>query len=126
MPEFIGPLALVFLRVCGAALLFWILSLFVKTQKIEKKDLIKMLWLAAFGIVINQCFFIYGLSLTHPINSAIIMISNPIIVFIFAVIVLKEKVTILKFSGLTIAMIGAAVLLLYRGNLSGGKLQFGT
>jgi drug/metabolite transporter (DMT)-like permease len=126
MPEFIGPLALVFLRVCGAALLFWILSLFVKTQKIEKKDLIKMLWLAAFGIVINQCFFIYGLSLTHPINSAIIMISNPIIVFIFAVIVLKEKVTILKFSGLTIAMIGAAVLLLFRGNLSGGKLQFGS
>lgn len=64
-----------------------------------------MLWLALFGIVINQVFFIYGLSLTHPINSAIIMISNPIMVFIFTLIILKERVTILKLSGLSLAIL---------------------
>lgn len=121
MPGFIGPLALVFLRVCGAAVLFWLVSLFLDTQKVERKDLLKMMWLAAFGVVINQVFFIYGLSLTHPINSAIIMISNPIIVFVFTLIVLKERITALKFSGLTLAITGAMILLLFRGNLEFGS-----
>ena len=116
MPTYIGPIALVFLRIFGACILFWILSLFLKTETVAKKDLIKMLWLALFGIVINQVFFIYGLSLTHPINSAIIMISNPIMVFIFTLIILKERVTILKLSGLSFAIFGATTLLLFKGN----------
>lgn len=121
MPDFISPLALVFLRVTGACLLFWLLSLFVKTQTVEKQDLIKMAWLALFGVVINQVFFIYGLSLTHPINSAIIMISNPIIVFVFTLVLLKERITFYKISGLTLAVIGAVTLLLFRGNLEFGS-----
>ena len=59
MPTYIGPIALVFLRIFGACILFWILSLFLKTETVAKKDLIKMLWLALFGIVINQVFFAY-------------------------------------------------------------------
>jgi len=121
MPTYIGPIALVFLRIFGACILFWILSLFLKTETVAKKDLIKMLWLALFGIVINQVFFIYGLSLTHPINSAIIMISNPIMVFIFTLIILKERVTILKLSGLSLAIFGATTLLLFKGNLEFGS-----
>ena len=121
MPTYIGPIALVFLRIFGACILFWILSLFLKTETVAKKDLIKMLWLALFGIVINQVFFIYGLSLTHPINSAIIMISNPIMVFIFTLIILKERVTILKLSGLSFAIFGATTLLLFKGNLEFGS-----
>jgi drug/metabolite transporter (DMT)-like permease len=121
MPTYIGPIALVFLRIFGACILFWILSLFLKTETVAKKDLIKMLWLALFGIVINQVFFIYGLSLTHPINSAIIMISNPIMVFIFTLIILKERFTILKLSGLSLAIFGATTLLLFKGNLEFGS-----
>ncbi len=121
MPNFIGPLALVFLRVIGAAILFWILSIFVKTQKVEKADLKKMMWLAVFGVVVNQVFFIYGLSLTHPINSAIIMISNPIVVFVFTLIILKERITFLKVSGLSIAVGGALMLLLFKGNFETGS-----
>ena len=121
MPTFIGPLALVFLRVIGAGILFWILSIFVKTQKVELADLKKLMWLALFGIVINQVFFIYGLSLTQPINSAIIMISNPIIVFGFTLIILKERITVLKFSGLTMAIAGALILLMFKGNFEMGS-----
>lgn len=121
MPDFIGPLALVFLRIVGACILFWILSLFVKSQKIEKADMQKLIWLALFGIVINQVFFIYGLSLTQPINSAIIMISNPIIVFVFTLIILKERITILKLSGLSIAITGAMILLMFKGSFEIGS-----
>ena len=121
MPTYISPMALVFCRIIGAACLFWILSLFVKTQQVEKADLKRMALLALFGVLINQIFFIWGLSLTTPINSSIIMISNPIMVFIFTMIVLKERITILKFSGLTLAITGAVLILRYRGNFEVGS-----
>lgn len=121
MPNHIGPLALVLLRIAGAGMLFWVLSLFVKKEPLQKGDLKKMATLALFGVFINQVFFIYGLSLTKPINSAIIMISNPIMVIVFTLIVLKERITILKISGLLLGIIGAVTLLLFKGNFEFGS-----
>lgn len=121
MPTYIGPLALVFLRILGACLLFWMLSLFTKKEKLDIGDLKKLAFLALFGIFINQVFFIYGLSLTKPINSAIIMVSNPIMVIIFTLIVFKEKITFIKISGLFIGIIGAITLLLFKGNFEMGS-----
>jgi drug/metabolite transporter (DMT)-like permease len=121
MPGFMKPIPLVFYRIVGAMVLFWILSIFVKTQKVEKKDLIRMSWLALFGVVINQVFFIYGLSITTPINSSIIMISNPLIVFIFTLFLLKERITLVKVTGLLLAVVGAAMILRYRGNFEVGS-----
>lgn len=121
MPDYISPIALVFLRILGAGLLFWITSLFVTIQKVEKKDMRRMALLALFGVVINQIFFIYGLSLTTPINSSIIMISNPIMVFIFTLFILKERITILKTSGLALAILGAGMILSLRGNFEVGS-----
>ncbi len=121
MPTHIGPLALVLLRITGAGLLFWILSLFVKKEPLLKGDLKKMAILALFGVFLNQVFFIYGLSLTKPINSAIIMISNPIMVILFTLIVFKERITILKIGGLSLGIVGAVTLLLFKGNFEFGS-----
>jgi drug/metabolite transporter (DMT)-like permease len=121
MPDFIGPFALVFLRIIGAAILFWILSLFLKTQKVEAKDMKRMLLLSVFGVLVNQIFFIWGLSHTTPINSSIIMISNPIMVFLFMLFVMKERITLLKTSGLALAITGAFLILRFRGNFQLGS-----
>ncbi len=116
MPTYIKPLGLVMLRISGALILFWILSLFSKKEKVEKGDLKKMMLLALFGVAINQAFFIYGLSLTTPINSAIIMVSNPIAVILFTIFVFKEKITALKLTGLAFGVIGALTLLLFKSH----------
>ena len=81
----------------------------------------RMALLAVFGVVVNQIFFIYGLSITTPINSSIIMISNPVMVFIFTLFLLKERITILKVSGLTLAVTGAVMILSLRGNFEVGS-----
>ena len=116
MPKHIQPLGLVFLRISGACLLFWTLSLFSKQEKLQKGDLKKMALLAVFGVAVNQAFFIYGLSITQPINSAIIMISNPIAVIVFTMIVFKERLTVYKVGGLGLGIAGALTLLLFKGN----------
>jgi drug/metabolite transporter (DMT)-like permease len=121
MPNYMGPIAMVFMRILGAGLLFWILSLFVKTQKVEKQDIKRIALIALFGAGLNQIFFIYGLSLSTPINSSIIMISNPIIVMVFTLIILKERITFLKVTGLSFAIVGAVMILRYKGNFEVGS-----
>jgi drug/metabolite transporter (DMT)-like permease len=116
MPVYIKPLGLVMLRISGALILFWVLSFFSKSEKIQKGDLKKMMLLAIFGVAVNQAFFIYGLSLTTPINSAIIMVSNPIAVIIFTIFVFKERITALKLTGLAFGVIGALTLLLFKAH----------
>ena len=121
MPNAIKPLGLVMLRIIGALILFWTFSFFIKSEKIEKSDFKKLMILALFGVCINQVFFIYGLSLTKPINSAIIMVSNPIAVMLFTLIFFKERITIFKIGGLTLGIIGALTLLLFKGSFTLGS-----
>lgn len=121
MPNYVKPFGVVMMRILGAFILFWTLSFFLKTEKVEKADLKKLALLAVFGVVVNQAFFIYGLSLTKPINSAIIMISNPIAVMLFTIFMFKEKITVLKLTGLGLGIAGALTLLLFRGSFSFGS-----
>lgn len=121
MPDHIKPLGLVMLRIVGACILFWTVAVFTKKESLAKGDLKKMMLLAVFGVAVNQAFFIYGLSLTKPINSAIIMISNPIAVMLFTIFVFKEKITALKLTGLAFGVIGALTLLLFKGSFALGS-----
>lgn len=113
MPNYISPFGLVMMRVGGACILFWLLSFMVKSEKTDKADLKKIAIIALFGVAINQIFFLWGLSLSTPINSAIIMVSNPIAVMLFAIFILKEKATALKLTGLGFGVFGALALLMF-------------
>ena len=115
MPDHIKPLALVSLRSIIAAILFWITSLFLPREKVSKKDLLYLFGCSFFGVVINQILFLAGLNLTSPINSSILISTNPIFAFVFAAIILREKITLLKGSGLAIGLAGVLILILQNG-----------
>jgi len=108
--------ALVVLRVFGAVVLFWTSSLFIN-EKVERKDFFRLFLLGIFGVAVNQSLFLKGLHLTSPIDAAIMMITTPILVLIIASLIIKEKITMLKFSGIIIGFSGAAFLVYM--NLSG-------
>ncbi|MEM9024776.1 MAG: DMT family transporter, partial [Bacteroidota bacterium] len=59
----------------------------------------------------NQLLFLYGLSMTSPINAAIIMTSNPILVLIAAAIMLKERISWRRIGGIGLGMAGAITLI---------------
>jgi drug/metabolite transporter (DMT)-like permease len=115
MPGYIKPLALVSVRSAFAALLFWITSLFLPKERVSRKDLLYLLGCSFFGVVINQILFLAGLNLTSPINSSILISTNPIFAFVFAALILKEKITFLKGSGLAIGLSGVLILILQNG-----------
>ena len=115
MPDFILPNGLILIRVAGATLLFWIIRLFI-WEKVKWKDLGLMALCAVFGVTLNQLFFFNGLNLTSPINSAIIMTSNPIMVVVLAFFLLKERIMPLKIAGIVVGTFGAVWLILLSAN----------
>jgi drug/metabolite transporter (DMT)-like permease len=124
MPDYIKPFALVSVRSIFAAGLFWITSLFMPREPVTRKDLLYLFGCSFFGVVINQIFFLAGLNLTSPINSSIIISTNPIFAFVFAALLLKERITILKGSGLAIGLSGVLLLILQNGTPDLGSSTF--
>lgn len=122
MPDKMGPSALVLLRVIGASFMFWIVKQFVK-EKVDKKDFLLLIICGLLGISTNMLLFFHGLSLTSPIDASIIMTTTPVIVLILSAIILKEKITINKYIGISIGAIGA-FLLVWFGKKSGGTSSF--
>jgi drug/metabolite transporter (DMT)-like permease len=115
MPDAIKPFALVSLRSVMTAGLFWITSLFMPKEPVKIKDLLFLFVVSFFGVVINQTLFLVGLDLTSPINSSIILSTNPIFAFVFAALILKERITFLKGTGLAIGLSGVLLLILQNG-----------
>jgi len=115
MPEHIKPFALVSFRSITTAFLFWITSLFIPKEPVTRKDLLFLFGCSFFGVVINQTLFLVGLEMTTPVNSSIILSTNPIFAFVFAALILKERITFLKGTGLAIGFSGVLLLILQNG-----------
>ena len=113
MPIYITPFGFILLRVSGAAILFWVVSFFIKPEKIKKKDWPRLIACSFLGMVVNMLAFFKGLELSTPVNSSVIITISPIIVFIFSAILLKEKIQSLKTIGIISGFVGAVILVLY-------------
>ena len=124
MPQFLSPPVFIFLRVSGAVLFFWVLSLFIKKIKITRADLPRFLACGLFGVALNQMFFFHGLNLSSSINSGIIMSMNPIMVAVLSFFLLKEKPSYLRSIGVLIGAIGA-ILLTLKGSVQDGESTLG-
>ena len=112
MPIYIGSSGFIMLRLLGATLIFWLISLFTPNEKIEKKDFLKILLASILGMCVNMLAFFRGLELSTPINSGIIITLSPVLVLILSYFFLKEKVTVKKIIGILIGFSGAVFLIL--------------
>lgn len=120
-PAYLHPFALNVVRILVSLSLFWILFLFKPaTTKIARKDLPRFLVCALTGVVINQIFFITGVSMTTPIHSSLLSLATPIFITLIAAWLLKEGFTWLKFFGLALGVGGAAILILLKDSTHTG------
>ena len=117
MPHYVGPFGFIMLRVVGASILFWSVSLIMPKETIERKDFSRIAIAALFGMCINMLMFFKGLQLSTPINSGVIVTLTPIIILILSAFFLNEKLTRFKVLGIILGFIGAVLLILY-GNSS--------
>ena len=104
MPGIVKPYGFILLRVTGAMLLFWIISMFYKSERIEHRDWWRFIACAIFGMVLNMNSFFKGLELSTPINSSVVITLSPVFLLILSAFILKERITLLK--GIGIGMTG--------------------
>ena len=84
MPHYIGPFGFIMLRVVGATVLFWLVSLWMPKEKIDRKDYPRVFGASLLGMCINMLMFFKGLQLSTPINSGVIVTLTPIIILILS------------------------------------------
>lgn len=111
MPHHVGAFGFIFLRVSGAALLFWVISFAGPREQVEKRDWGRLLLCSLFGMVINMLSFFKGLEFSTPINSSILITITPIIVTVLSVLLIAEKVTRTKVLGIALGLTGALALI---------------
>ena len=99
-----SALSVTTLRMVGAAACFWLLSLFCKREQVDHRDMLKIFFAALFALVFNQGVYIFGLSMTSPIDASIVTTTLPIVTMIVAAIYLKEPVTNKKVLGIFVGL----------------------
>ena len=125
IPEIIDPYLLTFLRMAGAAGLFWTLSLFTKKENVPQKDIMRFFFAAILALVTNQIPFIVGLSLTSPIDASLVVTLLPIVTMILAAIIIKEPITLLKAIGVMVGATGAVILIVHSSSASSNGNMIG-
>jgi len=111
MPAFIGPFAFILIRVTVTTSMFFVLHYFWQSEKVERRDMPLLALCGLFGVVINQEMFFMGLSLTRPINAALIMIMTPILVFLISLFMARERAGWHKILGLALGAGGALLII---------------
>ncbi|WHY71421.1 DMT family transporter [Fictibacillus enclensis] len=75
------------------------------------RNLLPYIALGIIGVFGFNALFFTGLKYTTPINGALIMGTNPILTSLLAKVLLKEKLTIQRITGIVFAFIGVALVI---------------
>lgn len=119
MPGWLQSETFVAMRIIITAVLFGILHLLYIRQFITDRRDLKLAFICAlFGSLFNMLLFFKGLSYTHRINGAVLMMFTPIFTAILSGILLKENFGFIRVAGLAIATLGGIFF------IGGYKLNF--
>jgi len=106
------PLTLGFWRFLISALLLNLLLL-ARGNKLTAygKNLLPIILLGVLAIPLNQVVLFYGLRLTTPGHSTLMFALTPMFVYLLAIVILHEQISLRKFAGIIVALIGVAIVL---------------
>lgn len=111
VPEHIGAFGFILYRVSTSAAIFWMIHLF-STERIHwKEDGWRLLLCALTGVAVNQLMFYKGISFTSAVNGSIIMTLTPVLVMLWAALLIGEKMTRQKVGGILLGLVGAFIII---------------
>ena len=116
----IPPIVIFTLRSLVAGSLFWIVSLFLPKEKIEKKDFIRIFAASMLGFFTCQLTFLMGIPQITPMDCSVLSAMSPIYTMIVAALVIKEPITFQKAGGVAISFAGIIYLIISRVTSTGG------
>lgn len=119
----ISPLAIFCLRSIGAGGLFWLISLFMPKEKIEKKDYIRIFAASMLGFFTCQITFLVGIPYITPMDCSILTAMSPIYTMAIAAIAIQEPISWQKVGGVAISFAGIIYLIVSKTGGAGGPAE---
>lgn len=110
--SFINLTIMRFFIVCVAFLAVF----FIKNKlfsRLQKKDIIPIFFLGFFGVMVYHFGLNYGEQLVSPGAASLIIATIPVFIVILATIFLKERIGLVKLSGILLALGGVIVISLW-------------
>lgn len=105
--------ALLGFRLLTGFVVFLLFYFGVSREKIDPLDIGLIIVCGLMGTGLNMALFLYGLDNTNPINASLVMTTSPVMVLVFSLFLLKQKISYYNVLGIFIALVGA-VYLVYR------------
>jgi drug/metabolite transporter (DMT)-like permease len=115
----VGPFSAAFLRFAIASVFLLVFTYRIESNlpAIKKDQVIPIVLLGLTGIFLyNVCFF-KGLKIIHAGRAAVIVANNPIFIALLSAYFFREKLGLVKISGIIISVIGA-IIVISRGNIT--------
>ena len=119
----ISPLALFTLRSLGAGALFWIISMFLPKEQVERRDLPKIFAASVLGFFLTQISFLMAISRITPMDCSIVASLSPLYTMFIAAYVLKEPLSAQKIGGVVLSLCGVIYLILNSVTAASGVVQ---
>jgi drug/metabolite transporter (DMT)-like permease len=127
----VGPFSAGFLRFTVASVLLLLLVRRAEGRlpSIEKGQVIPLILLGMTGVFAYNVFFFKGLKLIHAGRASVIIANNPIVIALFAGLIFRERLTVLKVMGIVLSVIGAIIVVskgqvaeVFRGGIGWGEI----
>ena len=122
-PGLLSPLVLFSIRTGGAALLFWILSIFVPGERLTAKELGMTILASLLLVIIPQYSTLIGITMSSPYDASLVATLKPVLTMSVALLFAREKFSVYLLVGVLLTFLGAVVLVIHPGE---GPTAFST
>lgn len=112
IPQWMTSDSITAVRLVGGCILFWIVSLFMKCEKIQKEDWKKIILGGFIGLFGFIYLFVTSLKYGNPIDISIIMTLPPMFVILIGVLFQHHKPSVLELVGVAVSFAGAVIVIL--------------
>jgi drug/metabolite transporter (DMT)-like permease len=116
LDEWVTPMSYMATRCIGAALIFWIVSLFMPRERVAPKDLAVIMGSGLLGFVVSQTLTAWALHYTSPVYFSLIAALTPVATMLMAMLFIGEKISARGVVGVVMG-IGGALLMAWMSGL---------
>lgn len=108
--NYLSPVAYIGISAAVTALFFWIVQIFAKKEKIERKDFMLILFGGFLGFVFSQYLTSLSLKYTTPVYFSLILALSPVVVLLLQSIFCNAKISKRKMLGIAFGIFDTAIL----------------
>lgn len=120
LDKWVSPMAYMATRCMGAAAIFWLISLFMPRERVERRDLLVIMGGGLLGFVVSQTLTAWALHFTTPVYFSIIATLTPVATMVCAALLIGERLSLRGALGVAIGVVGALLMVMVGWQVGSG------